>query len=111
MEWMDLVRPLISNGAPMTRSFSLSGPMKAAMYWSRDRFVSFSLRAISLVDVAVGVFQREVFQFALDGVEAHAVRQRSVQVGAFAGDALARVVVHGVEVAHDEEPLGHDDEV
>ena len=43
IEWMDLVRPLMSNFRPASRSLRLTGSMNFSIYSSRERFVSLSL--------------------------------------------------------------------
>ena len=64
-----------------------------------------------VVDVVLGVLQREVFQFGLQLVEAELVCQRGIEVGRFVGHAEAGVVVRGVfYLAHDVDTVGNHDE-
>ena len=44
--------------------------------------------------LAVGIFQREVFQLALDLIESQSVGQRRIQVGRLGGQADAVVFGH-----------------
>ena len=64
-----------------------------------------------LIAVGVDVFQRQIFQLALDRVEAEAMRQRGVEVGDLGGQADAVVVVADLFThAHHAEAVGNHDE-
>ena len=48
IEYIDLVRPLISNTNPAASNFFLTGSINDLIYASRSTLVSFNLRAISV---------------------------------------------------------------
>ena len=69
-----------------------------------DVFVAASFRLVELVgylvvDLAVGIFEREVFEFRFDGVEPQPVGQRRVEVRRLASHVVAVFFV-GVMVDH-----------
>ncbi len=56
------------------------------------------------------MFEAEVFELGLDGEQAEAVGERSVDVEGLSGDFVAFVGSHAAEGAHVVEAVGHFDE-